>query len=301
MKKVLKIISTGIVWLVTIVSVCVMIFTVVSVNTFNRNDRSILGHKAYIVLSDSMSATDFDAGDLILVKEVDPTTLVPGDIIAYTSQSEESYGQTVTHKIRRLTTDEQGNAGFITYGTTTDVDDEIVVTYPFVQGKYAFHLPKVGTFFQFLKTTQGYIVCILVPFLIMILYQGLNCVRIFRLYKAEQMAELQAEKDALEEQRRQSEAMMAQLLAMQQQMQAMGQAPPQTQPPMQFRIPVQPVEPQIPVQPQAPTQPVQPQTPVQPQAPVQPEMDAMMAEFAALQARMSGKDKVNNTQGGVEK
>ena len=229
MKKAWKIISSILVWLVVIVAVFMMIFTIVSVNTFNRNDRDIFGYKAFIVLSDSMSATDFDAGDLILVKEVDPTTLQAGDIIAYASQNEESYGQTVTHKIRRLTTDANGDPGFITYGTTTDTDDETVVTYPFVLGKYSFSIPKLGTFFQFLRTTQGYIVCILVPFLILILYQGLNCVRIFRMYKAEQMAEIQAEKDALEAQRKQSEAMMAQLLEMKQQM-AASQAPPEEDP-----------------------------------------------------------------------
>ena len=85
-------------------------------------------------------------------------------------------------------------------------------------------LPKVGTFFQFVRSTTGYIVCILVPFMLLILYQGLNCVRAFRLYKAEQMAELQAEKDAIEKQRQQSEMMMQQLLQMQQQM--APQAPP---------------------------------------------------------------------------
>lgn len=229
MKKVWEKLSTVLVWIVVIVAVGMMIFTVVSVNTFNRNDRSIFGYKAYIVLSDSMSATDFDAGDLVLVKTVDPTTLAPGDIIAFTSQDEESYGQTVTHKIRSLTTDASGNPAFVTYGTTTDTDDPTPVTYPFIQGKYEFRLAKVGTFFQFLKTTQGYIVCILLPFLLLILYQGLNCVRIFRMYKAEQMAEIQAEKDALEAQRKQSEAMMAQLLEMKQQM-AAQQAPPEEDP-----------------------------------------------------------------------
>ena len=108
------------------------------------------------------------------------------------------------------------------------MDDQTIVTYPFILGKYEAALPKVGTFFQFLKTPQGYIVCILIPFLMLIIYQGLNCVKIFKLYKAEQMAELQAEKDALEAQRKQSEAMMAQLLAMQQQMsqQSQNAAPP---------------------------------------------------------------------------
>ena len=218
MKKAWKVISTVLVWLMVIVAVFMMVFTIVSVNTFDRNDRDILGMRFYVVLSDSMSATDFSAGDLVVVKKVDPTTLQEGDIISYQSQNAENYGATVTHKIRAKTTDEKGNPGFITYGTTTNVDDETVVTYPFILGKYEAALPNVGTFFQFLKTPQGYITCILIPFLLLIIYQGLNCVKVFRLYKAEQMAELQAEKDALEEQRKQSEAMMAKLMEMQQQM-----------------------------------------------------------------------------------
>lgn len=224
MKKAWKIISAALVWIVVITAVLMMIFTIVSVNTFDRNDRDIFGFRCYIVLSDSMSATDFDAGDLVLIKNVDPTTLQEGDIIAYQSQNAENYGQTVTHKIRTKTTDAKGNPGFITYGTTTGVDDETVVTYPFILGKYQMALPKVGTFFRFLKTPQGYIICILIPFLLLIIYQGLNCVKIFRMYKAEQMAELQAEKDALEAQRKQSETMMAQLLAMQQQMAQQNQS-----------------------------------------------------------------------------
>ena len=224
MKKAWAVVSTIFVWIMVIIAVGMMIFTVVSVNTFNRNDRDLFGYRAYIVLSDSMSATDFDAGDLILVKQVDPNTLQPGDIIAYTSQNSENYGETVTHKIRSLTTNENGEPGFITYGTTTNTDDEAVVTFPFILGKYEMRLPKVGTFFQFVRSTTGYIVCILVPFMILILYQGLNCVRAFRLYKAEQMAALQAEKDAIEKQRQQSELMMQQLLQMQQQMSP--QAPP---------------------------------------------------------------------------
>ena len=86
MKKVLEIIKTTLVWLVVLLAVSMMIFTVISVTTFNRNDRSLFGFKMYIVNSDSMAATDFNAGDLILVKEVDPSTLKEGDIITFMSQ-----------------------------------------------------------------------------------------------------------------------------------------------------------------------------------------------------------------------
>ncbi len=209
MRKALHIIKNIFVGLVAVMAVCMMIFTVVSVNTFDRADRSLFGYKAFIVLSDSMKATDFDAGDLVFVKEVDPAVLNVGDIIAYQSVNDESYGEVITHKIRRLTTDAEGNPGFITYGTTTNMDDANIVTYEFVLGRYQTKLPGVGTFFQFLKTVPGYIVCIFLPFLLLILVQGLNSIRLFRQYKREQLAELWAEKEKqkreLEEERRKLE------------------------------------------------------------------------------------------------
>lgn len=216
--KVLKIIRSIFVWLMVALAACMMIFTIVSVSTFDRADRNLFGYKAFIVLSDSMKATDFDAGDLVLVKEVDCSTLKEGDIIAYTSQNTSNYGETVTHKIRKLTTDANGEPGFVTYGTTTDTDDETIVTYPYVLGKYRSHIPKIGTFFQFLKTTPGYIVCILIPFLILILLEGIRCIRLFRKYKAEQQAELQAERDKIEADRAETQRMMQELLQMKAQM-----------------------------------------------------------------------------------
>lgn len=212
--KVLRVLRSVIVWLIAILAVGMMIFTIVSVSTFDRADRNLFGYKAFIVLSDSMSKTDFDAGDLILVKEVDASTLKEGDIIAYTSQNTANYGETVTHKIRKLTKDANGDPGFVTYGTTTDTDDETIVTYPYVLGKYQRTIPKVGKFFQFLKTTPGYIVCIFVPFLLLILFEGIRCIRLFRKYKQEQQAELQAERDKIEEDRAETQKMMQELLQM---------------------------------------------------------------------------------------
>ena len=214
MKKALNIIKTTLVWLVVALAVFMMIFTVISVTTFNRNDRDLFGFKAYIVNTDSMAKTDFKAGDLIFVKEVDPNTLKEGDIITYLSQNTDSFGETITHKIRKKTTDAEGNPGFITYGTTTGVDDDTIVTFPYILGKYTTHLPKVGTFFNFLKTTPGYFVCIFVPFMLLIIYQGVNFFRLFRRYKKEQMDEMKAERDKIEAERLENAKMLSELQAL---------------------------------------------------------------------------------------
>ncbi len=217
MKKAISIIKTTLVWLVVALAVFMMIFTVISVTTFNRSDRNLFGYRAYIVNSDSMAKTDFNAGDLIFVKEVDPATLKEGDIITYMSQNTESFGETITHKIRKQTIDAEGNPGFITYGTTTDTDDETVVTYPYILGKYEAHLAKVGTFFNFLKTTPGYFICIFVPFMLLIVYQGANFFTLFRRYKKEQMEAMQAEREKIEAEREENAKMLAELQALKEQ------------------------------------------------------------------------------------
>ena len=88
--KILNILKNIFVWMVVVFAVGMMIFTLVSVNTFNKNDRSVFGYKFFIVLSDSMAATHFDAGDIILVKEVDLTELKEGDVITFVSQNSDA-------------------------------------------------------------------------------------------------------------------------------------------------------------------------------------------------------------------
>ena len=221
-KKLLSVISTVFTYILVVLAIGMMIFTLISVNTFDKNDRSIFGFKFYIVQTNSMSLSEnnaadkvhFDAGDIVLIKNVeDKTALRAGDVIAFISQNHESYGSTVTHMIREIKYTENGRVeGYVTYGTNTGTNDESLVEPDFVLGVYSGKLPKVGLFFQFLKTTPGYIICILIPFLLLILYQGINCIRIFRKYKREQMEEMQAERDKIEQERAESQKMMAELL-----------------------------------------------------------------------------------------
>ena len=136
------------------------------------------------------------------------------------SQNSESFGETITHKIRKVTTDSRGNPGFITYSTTTDQDDDTIVTYMYVLGKYEKTIPDIGTFFNFMKTPQGYILCIFVPFMLLIIYQAVNFVMVFRRYKREQLEELNAEKERIETEREQNAQMMEELRALKQQLES---------------------------------------------------------------------------------
>ena len=223
-KKILNIALKVVTWLLVAFTVFMMIFTIVTVTTVDRNDRSIFGVKFYIVQTDSMSLSEnnkdmdvhFNAGDIVIIKNVeDNRALQAGDIIAFMSTNSVSYGETVTHMIREVKKTEDGKViGYVTYGTNTGTDDEALVEPEYVLGAYSGKLPGVGNFFAFVKSTPGYIVCILVPFLLLILYNGVNVIRLFRKYKREQMADMQAEKEKLEAERAENQRMMQELLAL---------------------------------------------------------------------------------------
>ena len=223
-KKILNIALKVVTWLLVAFTVFMMIFTVVTVTTVDRNDRSIFGVKFYIVQTDSMSLSEnnkdmdvhFNAGDIVIIKNVDdPRALQAGDVIAFMSTNSVSYGETVTHMIREVKRTDDGKLlGYVTYGTNTGTDDEALVEPEYVLGAYSGKLPGVGNFFAFVKSTPGYIVCILVPFLLLILYNGVNVIRLFRKYKREQMEAMQAEKDKLEAERAENQRMMQELLAL---------------------------------------------------------------------------------------
>lgn len=230
MKKTLNILKNVFVWLMVVFAVVMMIFTIISCTTFNRNDRSIFGYKLYIVNTDSMAATDFNSGALIFSKEVNPATLKEGDIITFMSQDTKSFGQTITHKIRTVTTDAEGNLGFVTYGTTTGIDDETIVKDTYVFGKYEGHIPGLGTFFNYLKTTQGYFICIFVPFMLIIIYEGVKFFTLFRRYKKEQMEEVQQEREKILAEREENAKMLEELKALKAQLQGEVKATEETQP-----------------------------------------------------------------------
>ena len=87
-----------------------------------------------------------------------------------------------------------------------------------ILGIYKGKLPGVGLFFAYVKSTPGYIVCILIPFLLLILYNGVNVIRLFRQYKKEQTDALEAEKAEIAAERARTEQMLLELQALKEQL-----------------------------------------------------------------------------------
>ena len=229
-KKAFHITFKLLVRLLVIFTIVVMIFTAFTVATVDKNERSIFGLRFYVVRTDSMSLSEnnadldvhFNAGDIVIVKNIDEDakrSLKEGDVITFLSVNSVSYGETVTHMIREVKRNNEDKLiGYVTYGTNTGMNDETLVEPSFVMGVYRGKLVGVGKMFAFLKSVPGYIVCILTPFLLLIIYNGINVVRLLRRYKQEKAQELVAEKEKLEAQRAENQRMMQELLALKEQL-----------------------------------------------------------------------------------
>lgn len=211
-------IETAIAILFAAFAFCVMVFTIISVRTVDQNRATLFGYKPFVVLSNSMQDT-FCAGDIAVVKETDISTLEAGDIITFYSIDPSSYGEVITHKIREVT-EYQGETAYITYGTTTDSDDMYPALRSQVIGEYQFRLPKVGYFFNFLRTPMGYVCLILIPFLVLILIQAIRFFRLLKLYRLEQQEEMEEERAMMQKEREETMKMMEELKLLREQLAA---------------------------------------------------------------------------------
>lgn len=149
---------------------------------------SLFGRKAYIVQSDSMSGV-FDVGDVIVAKiPGDVTALNEGDIITFISEDPDSFGAIVTHKIRSVEK-RGGETVYRTYGVANGFDDLTPVPAGNVLGVYEFRIAGLGNFFAFIRTPAGYVVLILLPFVLLVALNIGRLVKSIGQYRAEKRAE----------------------------------------------------------------------------------------------------------------
>ena len=159
-------------------AVVLVVLAVGATLSSKSGEASFFGWKPYIVASDSMQDT-FEAGDVAVSGPVDAADVQPGDIITFVSIDPGSYGEVITHKVRSVT-EYGGQLAFVTYGTTTGVDDEYPALASNVLGKYAFSIPRVGELLGSARTPVGYVMVVLVPFVVLIGLQVRNFMRLLR-------------------------------------------------------------------------------------------------------------------------
>lgn len=120
--------------------------------------------QSYVVVSSSM-APAIGAGDVVIVEDVSPSEIEPGDVITFERQTgggERSAPDRVTHRVVDVT-ERDGSHYFETKGDANEDPDPRLVPPEDVTGRVMFSIPLVGWVITYAGTTTGTFALVVVP------------------------------------------------------------------------------------------------------------------------------------------
>ena len=138
------------------------------VSTSGNGVPSILGVRALSIQTDSMYPT-IKPGDLVLAKAIDDASeLETGDIVTYWTVIN---GERVlnTHRITEI----YDGGGYLIFGTKGDnssFGDALTVHEAELVGKYWTRIGGIGKVFDFLQTSKGFFIVVVIPVFIFFIY-----------------------------------------------------------------------------------------------------------------------------------
>ena len=180
-KRIGTVVLSVILWVIILVA-ALYAFTTMATKD-NTHVASLLGYTPLVVESDSMSPT-FASGDLIFIRKCNPADLKEGDIICFHTIIENQYALN-THRIQSI--EMVGDVrSYTTVGDNNNgIADQHVISDGDIVGKYVGHITGAGKVMNFLSSSTGFLIVIVLPMLLFFIYQVYNLIMIsIRLKKA---------------------------------------------------------------------------------------------------------------------
>ncbi len=145
----------------------------------------------YTIATGSM-VPNINVLDAVINKKVEsPNDLKVGDVITFRSTSVLTANMTITHRIKAIETDEEGNICYITKGDANNVEDDSCTKLNNIIGKVIIRIPGLGHIQKFLASKAGWLLCILIPALFII---GKDIMKLTRLSSINENASKMGEK-----------------------------------------------------------------------------------------------------------
>ena len=211
LKRIGTVVLSVILWAIILIA-ALYAFTTMATKD-NTNVANLFGYTPLVVESDSMAPT-FSAGDLIFIRKCDPAELKEGDIICFHTIIDNEYALN-THRIKEIA--KQGDArSYTTMGDNNQgIADQHIISDGDIVGKYVGHLSKMGNVMDFLSSSSGFLIVIVIPMLLFFIYQVYNLIMIsVRLKKAiavETAKEIENAKNSAQDAGKEAEAAKAAL------------------------------------------------------------------------------------------
>ena len=120
-----------------------------------------------IVLTDSMYP-NIQSGDLIICDTLEAEEVNEGDVIAFFDPAGNG-SSVVTHRVIEVTT-ENGLIAWRTQGDANNTPDSSLVPADNLVGRYKLRIAGAGNVAMFMQTTQGLIVCVVLPIILLVGY-----------------------------------------------------------------------------------------------------------------------------------
>lgn len=181
MKRAGTIVISVILWAIILLA-ALYAFTTMATKD-DQNVASILGYTPLVVETDSMKPT-FESEDLIFIKKCDTSKLKEGDIITFHTIINNQYALN-THRIQKID-EANGVRSYTTIGDNNNgIADQHVISDGDIVGKYIGHVSGLGKVMNFLSSSMGFLIVIVLPMLLFFIYQVYNLIMIsIRLKKA---------------------------------------------------------------------------------------------------------------------
>lgn len=163
-------------WTVIGAILCIILIPILIINctlimkSYTNKDQvpSIGGIFPMIILTDSMQP-EFASGDLIICHTIEPEEVQKGDIICFYDPAGNGT-TTVTHRVVKITKDDSGSLAWETKGDANNTEDSILVPAKNLVGIYQSHFSGLGNIAMFMQTTQGLIICVICPIILLVAY-----------------------------------------------------------------------------------------------------------------------------------
>lgn len=186
-RHILKFISTVISWTVfVLLLICaiLLLYYFIALRIYSAKGS---GHEPpfslYTIISPSMTP-NIQVYDVVVdVKVNKPEDIKINDVITFNSGIPGVGDGTITHRVIAINKDEDGNYQYQTKGDANLLDDGANIPFTSVVGKVAFKIPKLGRVQFFLASKAGWLVCILIPALYIIIK---DILKLFKIQKVDE-------------------------------------------------------------------------------------------------------------------
>lgn len=187
--NILKIISKLVSWVLFVILLIAAVFLLYYYIATKNYAAKGPGHEPkfsiYTIVSGSMEKKIKVYDAVINVRPNRPSDIKVGDVITFISSSILTPGTTITHRVIGIVKDDDGAVCYQTKGDANTVADQACAKFHNVIGKVIIIVPQLGLLQVFLAKKGGWIICVLVPALIII---GRDVLKITKLVNIKETA-----------------------------------------------------------------------------------------------------------------